>query len=118
MSFEQLLPKLGVKGNLSLVILTMALLLARLLPVIILSPFLGGEVLPTEVKIGLGVTLGGVLFPAVSEQMLRIPVSALPYMALLLKELFVGLAIAFVVDMVFEAAQVAGHVVDSVSGSS
>lgn len=117
MNLADLVAELGTKTNLSLVIFTMALLLARLLPVIVLSPVLGGEVVPTEVKIGLGVILGLVLFPAVTDRVEQVPISALPYIALLLKELFIGVALAFIVSMVFEAAQIAGNVIDTISGA-
>jgi flagellar biosynthetic protein FliR len=118
MPFEQLLTDLGLKSHVTLVILTGALLMGRLLPLLLLSPFLGGEALDPEVKVGLGVVLAVVLFPAVSPTVPNIPVTAIPYGALLLKEIFLGLAMAFVVDIVFQAAQVAGHVLDSVSGAS
>jgi flagellar biosynthetic protein FliR len=106
------------RTNLSLVIFTMALLLARVLPVIILSPFLGGDAVPTEVKMGLGVLLAGVLFPAVADRMGEVPISALPYIALLLKELFIGVTLAFIASMVTDAARIAGTVVDTMSGAS
>ena len=118
MPIDQLMADLGLRQNLTLVILTVALMMARILPVIIYSPFLGGEVVPNEVKIGLGVVLAAVLFPAVSARMTHISLSAIPYISLLLKELFVGMSMAFVVDMVFQTATVAGHLVDSVSGLS
>jgi flagellar biosynthetic protein FliR len=118
MSVADALNELVGKTNLSLLIFTMALLLARVLPLIILSPFLGGEVVPTEVRIGLGVLISLVLFPAVSERITSVPISALPYIALMLKELFIGVALAFIVSMVTDAARVAGTVVDTMSGAS
>lgn len=118
MNLEQLISELGVKTNLSLVILTVALLISRIIPVVVLSPFLGGEVVPTEIKIGIGVTLAAVLFPAVSARIGEIPVHAIPYIALLLKEIFVGVAISFVVSMIFEAAQIAGTLVDTFAGTN
>lgn len=113
----QLFAELTAKTNLTLTILTVALLLCRVLPVITLSPFMGGEVVPSEVKLGLSVMLAGVLFPAVAGSLAKVPIHLLPYVMLLLKELFVGLCIAFIVDMVFQAAQVAGNFVDTVSGA-
>ncbi len=115
---SQLTTELGMKTEFTVLLLTMALLLSRLLPVVILSPFLGGEVVPTEVKLGIGLTLGVVLFPSLGEQMTRVPTSALPYLALLLKELFVGLCLSFIVSLVFEAAQVAGTLIDTMAGTT
>lgn len=118
MGLEQVFAELGLRVNVSIVILTVALLMARVLPIITLSPFLGGDLLPTEVKIGLGLALCLLLFPAVSDQMPRIPTGALAYISLLAKELFIGFTLSFVTDMVFQAAQVAGHVADTMSGAS
>lgn len=109
---------IGLKINVSLVILTIALLMSRILPVIILSPFLGGDVVPTEVKIGLGVLVSAVLYPFVADRVLLIPTSAFPFVMILLKELFIGVCIAFIVNMVFEAARVAGTLADTLAGTA
>ena len=114
----QVLTRLTEQANLSLVIFTLGLLLCRIMPVLVLSPFLGGEVVPTEIKMGVGVTLSAVLMPAVSARMGAIPTSALPYIGLLLKEIFIGVTLATIVNMVFEAARVAGTIADTMSGSN
>jgi flagellar biosynthetic protein FliR len=116
--FQALLQDLGLKAHVTQVILAGALLMSRIVPMLMISPFLGGETLEPEVKIALGVVLSGVLFPAVSPTVDSIPVVAIPFTLLLLKELFVGFTLGFVVDMVFEAAQVAGGLIDMVSGAS
>jgi flagellar biosynthetic protein FliR len=84
--------------------------------VIIFSPFLGGESIPAQVRMGLGVVLGVVLFPSLSEQVVQIPIAVIPYLALLLKEVFIGFALAFIVGLVFQAAVTAGAFIDSFSG--
>lgn len=118
MNVAQLLAELQSKTNVTLVILTVALLLCRILPMIVLSPVLGGEVVPTQVKIGLGVTIAVVMFPAVAPRMQYIPVGAVAYVCLMLKELFIGVSLAFVTDAVFQAAHIAGTFVDTMSGAS
>lgn len=118
MDLSEALAEFGLKVNVSMVILTIALLMARILPVIILSPFLGGEVVPVEVRIGLGVLLSIVLYPFVADRITFIPTSALPFILILLKELFIGVCLAFIVNMVFEAAQVAGNLVDTMGGTA
>lgn len=112
------LQQFGLKVNVSLTILTVALLMSRILPVIILSPFLGGEVVPTEVKIGLGVMLSIVLYPFVADRVALIPTGAFGYVLILVKELFIGICIAFIVNMVFEAARVAGTLADTLGGTA
>ena len=118
MNVSEVLARLTEQANLSLVIFTVGLLLCRILPVLVLSPFLGGEVVPTEIKMGIGVTLAMVLLPSVSPRMGAIPTSALPYIGLLLKEIFIGVALATIVNMVFEAARVAGNITDTMAGSN
>ncbi|WP_224369366.1 flagellar biosynthetic protein FliR [Hyalangium versicolor] len=118
MNYQDALSGLAQQTNLSLVIFTVGLLLCRIMPVLTFSPFLGGEVVPVEVKMGVGVTLSIVLFPMVSDRMGALPVSALPYIALLLKEIFIGVSLAFVVNIIFDAARVAGGLADTMAGSN
>src|SRR4051812_9126108 len=115
MHLDDVLAQFGTKLNFSLVLFAVGLLMCRILPVLVLSPFLGGEVVPTEVKIGIGVTLSIVLFPVIAGRINSIPISAIPYVSLMLKELFLGVSLAFVVSLVFEAARVAGTMADTMS---
>lgn len=118
MNVSEALAQLGQQTNLSLVIFTVGLIMCRVMPVLVFSPFLGGEVVPTEVKMGVGVTLSIVLFPAVADRMGALPTSALPYIALLLKEIFIGVTLSFIISSVFEAARVAGTLADTMAGSN
>jgi flagellar biosynthesis protein FliR len=118
MNIQEILSRATEQTNVSLVIFTVGLLMCRVMPVLVFSPFLGGEVVPTEVKMGVGITLSLVLFPAVGDRMGTIPTSALPYIALLLKEIFLGFSLAFIVNIVFDAARVAGTLADTMSGSN
>lgn len=110
--------QLGIQTDFTHVTMGMALLLARVLPVVLLTPFLGGESVPSEVKLGLGLMLGLVLFPAIVSQIQMIPISAVVFVALMLKELFMGLALSMVVGLVFESAQSAGGFIDTMSGTN
>lgn len=110
--------QLGFKTGFSQALLAIALLEARVLPTLLLTPFLGGQVVPSEVKLGLGVMLGLVLFPAITAQVRDVPGSAIVFVALMLKELFIGLSLAFVIGIVFEAAQGAGGLIDIMSGTN
>jgi flagellar biosynthesis protein FliR len=118
MNATDVIAKAAGEANLSLVIFTVGLLLCRIMPVLTFSPFLGGEVVPTEVKMGIGVTLSVVLFPLVRDRMGALPTSAMPYIALLLKEIFIGYSLAFIVNIIFDAARVAGGLADTMSGSN
>lgn len=110
--------ELGIQTDFTQLLLAFALLMARVLPVVILTPFLGGETVPQEVKLGLGVMIGMVLYPVIIVQVRDIPVSAILFIALMLKELFLGLTLAYVVGTVFDAANSAGTLIDTMSGTN
>ena len=110
--------ELGIQLDFTQILLAFALLMARVLPVVILTPFLGGETVPQEVKLGLGVMIGLVLYPVLIAQVREIPINAVLFIALMLKELFLGLTLAFIVGMVFDAANAGGSLIDSMSGTN
>lgn len=107
---------LGLQIDFTQLLLAYALLMARILPVILLTPFLGGESVPSEVKLGIGVLLGMVMYPAIIVQAANVPTTALYFIALMLKELFIGLSMSFVVNIIFDAANIAGSLIDTLSG--
>ncbi len=113
---DQMREQLGLQADFTQLLLAYALLMGRILPVILLTPFLGGEAVPSEVKLGLGVMIGMVLYPAIISVSNNIPISAVLIIALMLKELFIGMSMAFVVNLVFDAAQIAGSLIDTMSG--
>ncbi len=113
---DQMREQLGLQADFTQLLLAYALLMGRILPVILLTPFLGGEAVPSEVKLGLGVMIGMVLYPAIISVSANIPISPVLLIALMLKELFIGLSMAFVVNIVFEAANVGGSLIDTMSG--
>ena len=91
----QIAQELGVRTNFSVMLVTVALLLCRVLPVLTLTPMIGGETTPNEVKLGLGVIIALVLFPQVALD--RIPQSPVYVTGVLMKELFVGFSLSFLV---------------------
>jgi flagellar biosynthetic protein FliR len=118
MNVSEVLSRLTEQANLSLVIFTVGLLLCRIMPVLAFSPFLGGEVVPVEVKMGVGVTLSIVMFPVVANRMGALPISALPYIALMMKEIFIGFSMSYIINIIFDAARVAGGLADTMAGSN
>lgn len=110
---------LGFEADFSHVLMAMALLLLRILPTIVLTPIIGGETSPTEVKLGLGLVIALVVFPGVSDQVGRLPINEpITFLVLMLKELFVGYTIAFIVGRVFDAASAGGQLMDNMSGTN
>jgi len=113
---EQLLQQLGLNANLSNVLLIWALLMGRILPLIVLAPFVGGDLVPAQVKLGVGIALSFLAFPFVADT--PVAPGAITFVLLLLKEVFVGLGIAFAATLAFEAARAAGTLVDTLSGAN
>jgi flagellar biosynthetic protein FliR len=110
--------EMGIKYEFTVILLGFALLLARILPVFLLTPMLGGDSTPGEVKLGLGVLIGLVVFPGIEHSLPLIPTTPLMFIAVLVKELFIGFALSVIVGIVFDAAQVAGQLNDNMSGTN
>lgn len=110
---------LGFQTDFSHILMAMALLLLRILPSLILTPIIGGETTPTEVKLGLGLIIALVVFPGVADRVQKLPINdPITFLVLLLKELFVGYSIAFIVGRVFDAASAGGQMIDNMSGTN
>ena len=96
-----------------------ALCAARLLPVAFLCPLLGGQAVPTTVRLALVLSLslslhfaGGVgLGPGVAE-------GGLAFAAGVGRELTFGMAIALIASLPFDAARMGGRFIDLFRGSS
>ena len=94
------------------------LALTRILMVLSRVPMLGGEMIPSQVRIGLGVILAVTLAP---WEMLPGPVETLDPMIFGInvgRELLIGALIGFIVGLAFEAVQIAGEVMGLESGFS
>jgi len=94
------------------------LFMARMLPIIALSPFLGARVLPHPVKVMLALTLFVIFLPK-----LLITVSTSigfnwNTTMLIIKELFVGLCFGMLISMPFIIVQNAGIIIDHQRGGA
>ena len=61
---EVFLEQIGIQLNYTRELLIVALILGRTMPMVYLTPFLAGQIAPTEVKIGFGLLLAVLLWPA------------------------------------------------------
>ena len=113
---EEILKELGVRANFTQVLLIWALLMARVLPLILLAPFIGGDVVPSQVRLGVGIAFTILLYPFVADT--RLPVGSISFVLLMLKEVFIGTTIAYLASFAFDAARSAGTFVDTVSGAN
>jgi type III secretory pathway component EscT len=86
----------------------------RLLPVVALSPFLGGPVLPPSARAALALTLGAVARTSLGA---GFP-DGRPFLAVAASELALGAVLGFVATLPVEAARGAGRLVDTLRGAT
>ena len=86
----------------------------RLLPVVALSPFLGGPLLPPAARAALALTLGAVARTALGA---GFPAGR-PFLAVAASELALGAVLGFVATLPVEAARGAGRLVDTLRGAT
>ncbi|MFB6372183.1 MAG: flagellar biosynthetic protein FliR [Bradymonadaceae bacterium] len=99
-------------------ILLAGLVMARLTPIVLLVPFLGGKAAPSQVKIGLALVLTVLVYPSVWVASPTVPTSAIVIGGLVVKEVAVGLMLGFVTALVFHAVRMAGRLIDTTRGET
>ncbi len=92
-------------------ILTLLVLLARTIPLVELTPFLGAMPLPRTVKLALAVGLAALIAP-ISGVVLGPGFGPADLTVLLITEASIGLALGFLGSLVFEGARMAGALTD------
>lgn len=116
---QQLMGALSEQVNLTQTIVTFALIMARVMSIVLLVPFLGGKNAPTEVKMGVGVTLTLIIWPtALSSLTGPIPLSPIGFLMMMMKETFVGLVIGFVASKIFYVVEISGQLIDILRGAN
>jgi flagellar biosynthetic protein FliR len=119
MPFQELLQQMGMQFDSNREVLLMGLILARSMPLVFLAPYLGSQMIPSEVKIGLGVALAVITYPLAREALHGpLPMAALPVLLLMLKETMVGFCIGFSTSHMFSAMEVAGRFIDTARGAA
>lgn len=94
------------------------LFFARFLPIIALSPFFGAKLLPQPVKVAFALTMFVVFLP----KLLIVTTTPLTFDSMMLlyliKEMFVGLVLGFIIGMPFMIVQNAGIIIDHQRGGA
>lgn len=102
-------------------LLVATLILARVVSMITMTPFFGSKAAPFEVKMGLSIGLTLVVYQFAFDAARAygpIPISPIPFLLLMLKEVFIGVTLGFVISKIFWAMEVAGRLIDTVRGAS
>jgi len=110
----------GRSTDLPELVLQGMLLMFRVLPIVFLTPFLGGRLVPATTKMGISLAMAVLIWPAVVGNVTTpmANMSALVFVPLMLKELFIGYVIGFVASEIFYAMEIGGRVLDVLRGSN
>lgn len=101
------------------VVATAALLVPRVLPVVLLTPIFGGNLLPQRMRVGLTLFLVIVLTPAIVPQALAAATpSGMGYWAIAAKELLIGLTLSTMILIMYHTFSAFGAVVDVSRGAT
>lgn len=106
------------EGNLTGLLSLMFLFMARILPIIALAPFFGARVMPHPVKVVFALSLFVIFLP----WLLQVTTTPINYshttLMLLVKELFVGFVIGFMISIPFTIVSNAGIIIDHQRGGA
>ena len=97
-----------LQWNLSLFLL----ILSRWAGMIMLAPVFAARGVPSYVRLGLAASLSVIVYPLIAAAKPPIPTELLPYIAVVLKEVMVGLVIGFVIYTMTAVLQGAGQLID------
>jgi flagellar biosynthetic protein FliR len=97
-----------LQWNISLFIL----ILSRWGGMIMLAPVFGARGVPGVVRLSLAASLSVIVYPMISAAKPSIPIELLPYIAVVIKEVLVGLVIGFVIYTMSAVLEGAGQLID------
>ncbi|HVY62757.1 MAG TPA: flagellar biosynthetic protein FliR [Planctomycetota bacterium] len=118
--FEELRTKLGIQMDLDLMIRVAGLIFARMLGACMQIPFLGGQMIPNQLKTGIPLIFTAFLYPIISASVnpAHVPAFGIAFFILALKEVFVGYCIGHICALPFYAVQMAGSFMDTQRGTT
>ena len=107
---------LGTSGYLAV----SGLVIARLFPIVLLVPFLGGRFVPLSAKLAVLAALTVAVVPTFSIE-IALEAAAYPlemFVVLALKEAAIGLCIGFLCALIFYGAKAGGNLIDAARGQN
>jgi flagellar biosynthesis protein FliR len=109
----EFLALVGAQLNYTRELVLITLIFARTMPMVVLTPFLGGKLAPAEVKMGLGLMFTILLYPLARDVVTSVPGTPWLFTLMLFKEIFIGLAIGFVNAHLYWAVEMGGRIIDT-----
>lgn len=93
------------------------LVLMRIIPILVLAPFLGAKNVPGTIRMMFAIALTAIILPGVLMNAKNDINFNLLFVGYSLKELFIGFIIGFFVSIPFNIAQSSGSLIDFIRGS-
>ncbi len=116
---QELIDALGMKFSYFRELLLLGLVLARIMPMVFISPFMAGQQAPPETKMSIGLLLTLLVWPLAHDSLTgEIPIYALPFLLVMLKETLIGFCIGFANAHIFYAMETAGRFIDTARGAA
>lgn len=116
---EAIFETFGGRDEISQILLTGMLIIFRVLPVIFLTPFLGGKLVPPTTKMGISFGLAILIFPHATREMIGpLQLNPLVFFVMMLKELFLGYCMGFLASEIFYGMEIGGRILDVMRGSN
>jgi flagellar biosynthesis protein FliR len=114
------LRRLGIEIDISLMLRIGSLILARFIAAGLAIPFFGGQLIPGRLKFGIPLVFTVFLYPFIAPTVdpRAIPDIGIYYVFLMMKELFVGYCLGFIVALPFYAVETAGSFMDTQRGTT
>jgi flagellar biosynthetic protein FliR len=116
--FGHILAGFGYRTDPAAFCVMFGLILARVVTAISLAPFLGGKAVPSRVKVGLGAMIAAILYTSIAPPAQTVDLNTLQALALVAKEGVIGAMLGFLAQVVFNAVQMAGALIDIERGMS
>jgi type III secretion protein SpaR/YscT/HrcT len=91
--------------------------LARIFPLFIYAPFLGANLLPTQVKVGFALTIWAILLPKLMTTTHVVLTIGPLFLILMVKEFFVGMIMGFLAGIPFMVVNTSGMLIDNQRGT-
>lgn len=96
-----------------LILTQFSLVMSRIVPIIYLTPFLGAKIALSVIKIGFAMLISLLLYPSLHPSMANIDYYSLTFIALLIKEIWIGFIIGFIAQLPFYAFEALGYSIDT-----
>ena len=113
---DRILRQIGLATDVTAFLILFGLSLARVIGAIVLNPLLGGAAVSGRIKVGFAVIVTAVLYPSISPGVANVAIGNVTFVALLAKEITIGVTIGLISQFIFYAVQTAGTLIDTARG--